>query len=818
MSLRLGLGLVLTATAANVAAESTTIIEEQLVLGTRASLMSAIDKQEASDSIISVSDSDALGDFPDTTAAEAIRRLPGISIENDQGEGRYVTIRGLSSDLNAIAINGAAVMAPEGERSVLLDGVPTELLDSITVSKSLTPDQDADSIGGRIDFNTKNPSDIKDTLLKVKLDTTYNAQTQNANSPRLSLTYGGAINDKAAHVLGLTYAEKEIVTYNNETGFGWDDDGYMNDDWEMRYYAVTRERVGATYDFDYAVDDTTRLFMSAFWNEYTDDELRWKDEYGRLDPDMLLNQGMMSERVRHHAETRVRSEVRTIQAYTFGAETMLSGWNADFRVSYSFAEEDDSDNADVTFERDDEEFGGNLYWRDNEKPFLQSFDTLLRDPASMEFDELEIENSVKQDSETALAFNAEQEFDFGTLKFGGKFRMREVDVDNNKEFYGADLTLADFNPQTLPWPFPNQVFGQQADPSMIIALQDGTASLEFDEAETTVEDYITEEDVFALYGMGTFEVGQARIVAGLRYENVQTDSSAYDADGNATSASSDHSFWAPSINVKYLLSEDLVLRAAAWRSTSRPGFGATAPSLELEIDGEDISGSIGNPDLQPLEATNLDLALEFYGEGMTFASVGLFHKDIENAIYRTIQTTATINGISFNDGVETWINADDTTVTGLEANLQYGLDNGLFAALNVTHMLDNESTFQNGDDSTFTTPFRKLADNTANVSVGYDEGPWDIRLALSYRDVYLDWLADEEDDIDEVSLLNSRFVDEHMQLDLTIKYDYSDNLAIKLEAINIGNEPEFYYWGNSSRLSQYDEYGESYSVGVTYKL
>ena len=145
---------------------------------------------------------------------------------------------------------------------------------------------------------------------------------------------------------------------------------------------------------------------------------------------------------------------------------------------------------------------------------------------------------------------------------------------------------------------------------------------------------------------------------------------AYDADGNATSASSDHSFWAPSINVKYLLNEDLVLRAAAWRSTSRPGFGATAPSLELEIDGEDISGSIGNPDLKPLEATNLDLALEFYGEGMTFASVGLFHKDIENAIYRTIQTTATINGISFNDGVETWINADDTTVTGLEANLQ----------------------------------------------------------------------------------------------------------------------------------------------------
>ncbi|GIS25862.1 MAG: hypothetical protein CM15mP127_02350 [Gammaproteobacteria bacterium] len=84
--------------------------------------------------------------IPDTTAAEAIRRLSGISVENDQGEGRYVSIRGLSSDLNSIAVNGALMPAPEGNRSVMLDGLPTELLDSIEVSKSLTPDQDADSI------------------------------------------------------------------------------------------------------------------------------------------------------------------------------------------------------------------------------------------------------------------------------------------------------------------------------------------------------------------------------------------------------------------------------------------------------------------------------------------------------------------------------------------------------------------------------------------------------------------------------------------------------------------------------------------------
>ena len=70
--------------------------------------------------------------------------------------------------------------APEGNRSVLLDGLPTELLDSIEVSKSLTPDQDADSIGGRIDFKTKKATDLDDTLLTLKFDTQYNEQAKNS--------------------------------------------------------------------------------------------------------------------------------------------------------------------------------------------------------------------------------------------------------------------------------------------------------------------------------------------------------------------------------------------------------------------------------------------------------------------------------------------------------------------------------------------------------------------------------------------------------------------------------------------------------------
>ena len=70
-------------------------IEEIVAVGTKASLKSALDKQKDSNQVVSIVDSDAIGEFPDETAAEAVRRLSGVSVENDQGEGRYITLRGM---------------------------------------------------------------------------------------------------------------------------------------------------------------------------------------------------------------------------------------------------------------------------------------------------------------------------------------------------------------------------------------------------------------------------------------------------------------------------------------------------------------------------------------------------------------------------------------------------------------------------------------------------------------------------------------------------------------------------------------------------
>ena len=818
-------------------------VEEVLVVGTKASLISAQEKQRASDRIISVVDSDALGDFPDTTAAESIRRLSGISIENDQGEGRYVSIRGLSSDLNSIAVNGALMPAPEGNRSVLLDGLPTELLDSIEVSKSLTPDQDADSIGGRIDFKTKKATDLEDTLLKLKFDTQYNEQAKSSDNPRFALTYGNKVSDTFGHILGVTYSSKQIVTYNNETGYGWETNGAglkeLNDDWEMRYYDLTRERYGLTYDADFLVGEDTSLFFNAFYNEYVDDELRWKDEYGKISQTgTTSNTSMLSSRIRHDAETRVREEIRTISSFSFGGSTLVNDWNVDFQVSRSFAEQDDSNNADLTFRCEirankdecidltgNSDPVGEFNFSNPQILGFTSFYPEMYNPANLKFKELELEDSIIEDSETAFKIDFYKDVvingNDAEIKFGLKNRAREVTNDTNKTFYVDDSTMADFSPLQLSWPFKGQTFSPQANPAMVFALQGKTAQLELDGAEITLEDYATDEDIFAIYGMVTINYDNSLLVAGVRVEEMEMSSSAFDQDGNKTRASKDHTFVAPSLNYKYFVNENTIVRAAVSRSLSRPSFKATAPVLELVINGEDISGSYGNPDLEPYESNNFDLSIEYYGEDLSYISVGTFLKQIDNAIYPTIQKTATINGVTFNDGVNTWINAKESDITGYEFNFQKDFLNlpapfdGMFLAYNLT-LTDGDSTFDFDDGATFTTPFRKLSEKQENFSLGYSKDKLDMRLAYNSRDDYLDWLADEEGDIDTVSLENSRFVGPHKQWDFKLSYSINDSFALKFEIVNAKDRPEYYYWGKSDRLSQYDESGTSYAIGFTY--
>ena len=150
--------------AAGIAASANSVV----ISGQRSSLRNAIAAQEQADNIVSVISSDDIGGLPDKNAAEALARLPGVSVQRDQGEGRYVSVRGLGPDLNSVTINGALVPSPEsGRRAVALDVLPAGLIRSLAVNKTLTPDQDANSLGGTVEVKTLSAFDLPGKLLSA---------------------------------------------------------------------------------------------------------------------------------------------------------------------------------------------------------------------------------------------------------------------------------------------------------------------------------------------------------------------------------------------------------------------------------------------------------------------------------------------------------------------------------------------------------------------------------------------------------------------------------------------------------------------------
>jgi hypothetical protein len=116
----------------------------------------ALSQQREASNIINVIDAELISTFPDPNVGESLKRIPGINIQSDQGEARYIQIRGTSPGFSSISINGEQVASPEGDdRSVTLDMIPSDLMAQISVTKAITPDMDGDAIGGAVNFTTK---------------------------------------------------------------------------------------------------------------------------------------------------------------------------------------------------------------------------------------------------------------------------------------------------------------------------------------------------------------------------------------------------------------------------------------------------------------------------------------------------------------------------------------------------------------------------------------------------------------------------------------------------------------------------------------
>lgn len=200
----------------------------------------ALNQQKNNKNIGNVISSDQVGRFPDANVGDALKRVPGITMQNDQGEARNIIIRGLAPSLNSVTLNGDRIPSAEGDnRNVQMDLIPSDMISTIEVNKTLTSDMDADAIGGSVNLITRatpNGERISATLaggyMPIRENATYTA----------GLVYGNRFFDnKLGAVFSGSYNNIDYGSDNIENEWVKDDFGneYLQV-MEIRKYDVQR--------------------------------------------------------------------------------------------------------------------------------------------------------------------------------------------------------------------------------------------------------------------------------------------------------------------------------------------------------------------------------------------------------------------------------------------------------------------------------------------------------------------------------------------------------------------------------------------------
>ena len=468
---------------------------------------------------------------------------------------------------------------------------------------------------------------------------------------------------------------------------------------------------------------------------------------------------------------------------------------------------------------------------DPKKPVV-TFPSAFYDPSNFPLKAFEREFALNTDEDSGAKVDFYYSLNNETdIQLGAKVRSRrKVNEFNFCEYEPVNDILLSSVDYVTPESYLNSVAGPTASfgqvTGFIPRLGGGTATLsdgtvcpspgtafEFggdEEEESIPADWVTEEDILAAYAMATTQWGDTTLIYGLRYEDTDTNyyGKAYDGTyAGVTQFKNDYGFLAPSLNVKFNLADDQIVRVGVFRSMVRPGFQESAAGAIVDTEDNEIEG--GNPSLNPTSAWNFDLSYEWYLSSGSFFGAGIFYKDLRDAIVAVESEDTLFRGAVY-DVAGTWINTDNASITGAEVSFQQAWENGLLFSANYT-LSDGETNLPSGSVyGERVIPFFKQAKHTGNITFGYNKDAWDVRLTGNYRSSYLDDIGDDA--------LSDRYTDDFFQLDLTARYQVSDDLLLTGQIMNLNDAPEYYYFGNDSRLSQYDEYGSTVQVGLRYSF
>ena len=794
----------------------------------------ALNQQRNADGVLNVLSADAIGRYPDPNVAESLQRVAGIAITRDQGEGRYINVRGAPAAFTAVSVDGVKIPAVDPTtRAVDLDTLPSDIVSNVEIAKTLRPSQDADSIAGAVEIKTRSPFDRRQFSLNGYGGASYNDYGGRDTRGGLTVANVFGPNQTFGAILSVSYSETNRKPENVENA--WVEDGgvYVIEETLFKDYDTQRTRQAITGGLEWRPTDATRVWLRGSYADFEDDEYRntltinYAD--GSLQPG-ATNTTATYTGARLYKALRHRTQHNQITTVNLGgAHAFSNGAVWDASLTWASSEQTYPHRDELVFRSSAQTVSYNA--TDHYSPTYSIFASGVHlNPAIFSFRENTYRSNTTNQEEYALKTNLELPVSLGgrdvELKFGAKFGSRDVDADEERfrdraaaSSPGSLASLLTSNESSnydydLGFKMNNDLVDDYLQRISSVSRTAATRRM----PDSLVADYQAKEDILAGYGQARFDIGATNVLVGLRVEQTNFEGSALkvDADTLATTPQTvdrDYTDVFPNLTIRHSFGEDLIGRFALTRAISRPEYNDIVPRTEETTDAGRVEASIGNPDLQPTLSNNLDAGLEYYFRPLGVVSVNGFYKDLSDYRY-ALTYDGTFNGLPAT--LTSVQNAPDGHIAGFEINWQQKFvflpgwlsGFGVFANYTATDAEIKLGRSFNGRD-TYALPGQ--SETNYNAALFYEMAGFSARLSYTKRSDYL-----EEINADDAGL--DLYVEGREQLDLTASYDFGNGVEIFGEAKNLTDSAGVRYYGVRERTYEYEKFGYNVFVGVRFKL
>lgn len=825
--------------------------------------------------LINVQSADTISKYPDFNAAEALSRIPGISLSSDTGEGRFAVIRGIDPNLDGATYGGVVLLNTNpggtyqggGGRAVEFDTLPTGAIDGIVVTKTGLPDHEAEGLGGQIDLTPRSAAGITKPFFEGTIGEGYEPLHDHSGPFNVEGAVGARFGFDGTKLIVEGSGQPEPVRagfFSNPTPFSFVLDASRREDrravddleesyiggsaprnavsqYDLRYYDYHRRRFGEGLEFDFQPNDHHSWYVRADIAGYNEavhkNFLLFRNmdtavaDGGTYNPDTGALPVPASDSSAFLTTTTPtitltdEQEAHRNQVYVVGGKDDFGPVSLDYHAAYSRATYRVNYNIGA-------QFAGPaltpLIYDNRTSITYPSFSLPnginLDDPSIYSLSRLSNNQNYDSDEERTYAVNLLFPLhlinDNDRVKIGGQARIRDKVAVEYDESYDnlPDQTLAGISGPANTYYDNHYTNGPYIDR---YAVRNLIATLPNSGPVFNQGSFFNAfENIYAGYIQYTTEIGPLGILAGVRVEDTNAKYGGYvgttNPDGSSNEVfqtrSEDYIDAFPTVQLRYTFMPRLIGRATFSTGISRPGFNQNTTATTVDQTQSPVTISQGNPNLKPTYGYNYDADLEYYLPNSGIVQFGIFDKEFDNYIAQRIT-----NGVSGNPLAGGQL-ANLTTYENIPSAYARGIESDYHQKFTfLIHPLDGF-----GLDANLTLVDSRIQEYPGEYSFlpGTSATTWN--LALFYEAYGLQArLAAQQVSHSIFGLGGDKSTntiqDGRTTLDFTSSYQFTNNYGVYLEAKNLLNTPLRYYQGSSDLPIQREFYDVTIEGGVRVK-